>query len=102
MRLAHGGVDDLEDTDAEGGGLSCSGLGLGDGVATLADLDNGSRLHSGRRLVSVGVDAAKQVFLEVHGLEGGRDGDLLGGGELHALLRLAIDCVVGHDGQLCV
>ncbi|KAI6751992.1 hypothetical protein HG531_006688 [Fusarium graminearum] len=60
--LANRGVDDLQHTDGKGSSLSSTGLSLGDGVATLADLDDGSRLNSGRRLVSVSVDTAKEVL----------------------------------------
>jgi hypothetical protein len=38
----------LQHADRESGRLSGTGLGLGNGVATLADLDDGSRLNSGR------------------------------------------------------
>ncbi|KAI6762674.1 hypothetical protein HG530_008654 [Fusarium avenaceum] len=46
--LSDCGIDDLQHTDRESSSLSGTGLGLGNGVATLADLDDGSRLNSGR------------------------------------------------------
>lgn len=45
LRLADSRVDNLEDGDGEGGRLARAGLCLRDGVAALADLDNGARLH---------------------------------------------------------
>lgn len=101
LRLAHSCIDDLEDRDGEGGCLSRSRLRLGDGVAAFADLHNSTRLHSRRRLVSVGIDAAQQVLLQVHGLEGRRDRDLFGGGELHLVVGISVDSVrhVGCGGR---
>lgn len=100
LRLAHGGVDDLQDGDGEGSRLSRPGLRLSNGVAAFADLHNGTRLHGRRRLVAVCVDAAQQVLLQVHGLEGGRHGDLLGCGELHLVVQAAVDCF-RHGGCVC-
>ena len=62
LGLAHGGVDDLEHADREGGRLTRAGLGLGDGVAALADLHDGARLHGRGGFVAVGVDAAEEVL----------------------------------------
>lgn len=62
MGLADGNVDDLEDGDGEGCGFTGSGLGLGDGVAPFADLDDGTGLDGGRRLVAIGVDSTEEVF----------------------------------------
>ena len=105
LGLTHSRVDDLQNGNGEGGRLSRARLGLSNGVAALTDLHNGARLHGGRRLVAVRVDASQQVLLEVHGLEGGRHRDLLGGGELHLVIGIAIDSV-GHGelrgaGQRC-
>lgn len=96
MSLADGGVNDLQGGNAEGGCLSRARLCLGNGVATFADLDNGTRLHGRGRLVPVCVDAAQKILLQVHRLEGRSNADLFGRGELHALLRLAIDAFVRH------
>ena len=59
LGLADGGVDDLKHRDREGGRFTGTGLGLGDGVATLADLNDGAGLDSGGGLISVGVDTAE-------------------------------------------
>jgi hypothetical protein len=96
LGLAYSCVDDLQNGDGEGGSLSGSGLSLSDGVATFADLDNGSRLYSRGRLVAVCIDASQQVLLQMHSLESRRNRDFLGRVELHLILRLAIDSV-GHD-----
>ena len=97
LGLAHSCVDDLQDGDGEGGRLSRSRLGLGDGIAALADLHNGTRLDGGRRLVSVCVDTAQEILLQMHGLEGRGDSDLFGGGELHLVVHVAI-YAVRHGG----
>lgn len=60
LGFTDGSVDDLEHTDGEGRGLTSTGLRLGDGVATLADLDDGTGLDSRRRLISIGVDSAQE------------------------------------------
>lgn len=60
LGLADGGVDNLKHRNRESGCFAGTGLGLGDGVATLADLNDGAGLDSGRRLVSVGVDTTKE------------------------------------------
>lgn len=62
LSLAHGGVNNLQHADREGGCLSRAGLGLRDGVASLADLDNGSRLDGGGRFIAVSVDAAEKIL----------------------------------------
>ncbi|CRJ89849.1 hypothetical protein BN1723_017018, partial [Verticillium longisporum] len=62
LRFADGRVDDLEHADREGGSLTRAGLGLGDGVAALADLDNGARLDGRGGFVAIGVDAAEKVL----------------------------------------
>lgn len=69
LGLAHGGIDDLEDRDTESGRLTGTGLRLSDGVAALANLDNGTTLDGGGRLVAVSVDAAEEVLLQVHSLD---------------------------------
>ena len=58
--LADGGVDDLKHRDRESGRFTGTGLGLGDGVATLADLNDSAGLDSGGGLISVGVDTTEQ------------------------------------------
>ena len=55
-------VDLLQSRDGESSGLASSGLGLGDGVATLADLDDGAGLDSRGGFITVGVDASKEVL----------------------------------------
>lgn len=62
LGLAHGRVNNLQHADREGGCLSRAGLGLRDGVASLANLDNGSRLDGGRGFIAVSVDAAEEVL----------------------------------------
>ena len=42
LTFADGRVDDLEDANGECSGFAGTGLCLGDGVATSADLDNGA------------------------------------------------------------
>jgi len=96
LSLAHSGIDDLKNGDGEGGSFTSTGLGLGDGVATLADLDDSARLNGRGRLVSICVDSTKQVLLQVHGLKGGRDANFLGCRKLHALLHLAVDSSFRH------
>lgn len=85
LSFAHNSVDDLQSTDGKSGSFTSTGLGLRNGIATFADLNNGTRLDSRRGLVTVGVDTAKQAFFQVHILEGRRHCDLLGGVELHPL-----------------
>ena len=62
MGLANGGIDDLEHTDGESSCFTSTRLRLGDGVATLADLDDSSRLDGRRRLVAICVDATEEVL----------------------------------------
>jgi hypothetical protein len=71
---------------------------LSDGVATLADLDNGARLNGRGRFIAVCVDTTEQVLLQVHGLESGSDTHFLGCRKLHALLHLAVDSSFRHGG----
>lgn len=85
LSFAHNSIDDLQSTDGESGSFTSTGLGLRNGIATFADLDNGAGLDSRRGLVTVGVDTAKQTLFQVHVLEGRRHCDLLGGVELHPL-----------------
>ena len=61
----HGGVDDLQDADAEGGCLASARLRLRNGIATLAYLNDGTRLHRRRRLIAVSIDAAQKVLFQV-------------------------------------
>ena len=42
LRLANSGIDDLQDADAECRRLSRPGLGLRNGISSLADLDDGT------------------------------------------------------------
>lgn len=62
LGLAHGGIDDLEHADGECRRLTSTGLGLGDGIATLADLDDCARLDGGGGFVAICVDASKKIF----------------------------------------
>lgn len=62
LRLAHGGVDHLQHRDGEGRRLARTRLRLGDGVASLADLDDGSRLDGRGRFIAIGVDTSKKVL----------------------------------------
>jgi len=59
-------VELLEHGDRESGRLTGTGLGLGDDVTALHARDDGSLLNRGRLFETVGVDATKQVFPEVH------------------------------------
>ena len=59
-------VNLLQDGDGERGGLSGSGLSLGDDVMTLDARDDGALLDGRRFLETVGVDAAQQLLAEVH------------------------------------
>lgn len=59
----------LQDGDGEGGGLSSSGLGLGDDIVSLNDGDDGSLLDSGRSLETVGVNSSEKLGLELHVVE---------------------------------
>lgn len=81
------GVDLLEGGDGEGGGLSSSGLGLGNDIVawgalvvcadvvvglgrlTLDDGHDGTLLDSGRALETVGVDSAEELSLQGHVVE---------------------------------
>ena len=98
LSLANSGIDNLENGDGEGGSFTSTGLGLGDSVATFADLDNGARLDGRGGLVPICVDSTEQILLQVHGLKGGRDTDFLGCRKLHALLHLAVDSSFRHGG----
>lgn len=98
LSLAYSGIDDLENRDREGGSFTSTGLGLGDGVTTFANLDDGARLNGRGGLVSICIDSTEQVLLQVHGLKSGRDTDFLGCRKLHALLHLAVDSSFRHGG----
>ena len=62
----------LEDGNGEGGGLSGTGLSLGDTVTASDDGLDGSLLDSGRALETVGVDTSEKVSLEFHVVEADR------------------------------
>ena len=96
LGLPHRSIDNLEYADAEGCCLAGTTLRLCDGVSPLANLHYGTRLHGTWRLVAVRIDSTEQVLFEVHRFEGWSYRDLLGGGELHARFRLAIDAFVCH------
>lgn len=85
LRFADDGIDDLEDTDREGSSLTSTGLRLGNGIATFADLNNGTGLDSRRRLITISIDTTEKALLQVHVLEGRSNSDLLRGVELHAV-----------------
>lgn len=112
LGFADGRIDDLEHTNGESRSLAGSGLRLGNCIAALADLDDGTGLNSRGRLVTVSVDSTKKrlcqagsafvaqgnardaklsLTLQRHGLEGRMDRDLLGGVELHPLLGLTVN-----------
>lgn len=97
LRLADIRINDLQNRDREGRRFTRSRLGLRNGIATFADLHDGARLHRGGGFVAVSVDAAEEVLFQMHVLEGRSHRDLLGGGELHALIVAAIDSF-GHGG----
>lgn len=126
LGLAHGGIDDLEHRDRKSGCFTGTGLGLGDGIATLADLNNGAGLDSRGGLISVGVDTAKETLcfqnrlvsvqsaepqqpqnicdatrptLQGHRLESRMNRYLLGGRELNLFIGLAIDSAFSHVGN---
>ena len=64
------GVDVLKSADDESGGLTRTGLGLADGVATVNDGLDGALLNGGGLLETVRVDAAEEQFVEAEIIEG--------------------------------
>ena len=62
LSFANGGVDDLKHTDRESRRFTRTGLGLGDSIATFANLDDCSRLDCGGRLVTVRIDTSEEIL----------------------------------------
>ncbi len=58
LRLSDCGVDNLQYANGERRSFARAGLRLGDSVSTLADLDDGARLNSRRRFISIGIDSS--------------------------------------------
>lgn len=72
LRLLLAGVDSLQDGDGEGGGLTGTGLSLGNAVSASDDGHNGSLLDGGGSLETVGVDTSEELGLQVHVVEAER------------------------------
>ena len=62
-------VELLQDAGAEGGRLTGTGLRLLDHVQALGEGDDTALLDRGRLLETVGVDAAEEVLVQVHGVK---------------------------------
>jgi len=62
-------VELLEDTNGEGGGLSSSGLGLSDDIASLGEWKDSTLLNSGGLFETISVDSSQEVFLKAHTIE---------------------------------
>eukprot|EP01084_Bolivina_argentea_P016196 30324_1 len=69
-------VDALEQGDGEGTGLTGSGLGLGDDVATLDHGDDGTLLDGRGLLETVGVDTTEEHGVQGHVIEAGVQTDV--------------------------
>ncbi|KAK9094105.1 hypothetical protein Scep_025574 [Stephania cephalantha] len=74
-------------------GLFCAGLGLGDDVTPLDDVEDDSLLDGGELLESVSVDATEEVVSYPHLVEGGDGLNSMARLEIHALI-IAEDVVV--------
>lgn len=67
--LSGGSVDELTDCESDHGGLSGTGLCLGDDVATLDDGPDGSLLDGGGLLEAISVDSSEEIVLDSHLVE---------------------------------
>lgn len=56
----------LQNGDGESGGLSGTGLGLGDNIVALDTGDDGTLLDSRRLLETVGIDTTEKILTQVH------------------------------------
>mmetsp|Transcript_23503 Transcript_23503/g.73932 ORF Transcript_23503/g.73932 Transcript_23503/m.73932 type:complete len:306 (+) Transcript_23503:468-1385(+) len=89
LGLALRGVDAVQHAHRKDGRLAGARLRLRDGVAALEDGHDGALLDGGRLLKAVRVDAAEQLVLEPHGIEGLDD--------LHVVRRAEVErLVVNH------
>ena len=69
LGLPQAGVDLLQDRNGEGGGLTGTGLRLGDNIHALNAGHDSSLLDSRGFLKAIGIDSPQKLFLQVHVIE---------------------------------